>query len=147
MYSKEEARLLKIEFWTTFAERFPRKWLLYDTKIKDFSFKFYVDKKVAKVVLDIEPKEDEKRIVYFEKITSLRSILLEEYLPDAIFEQDYYLESGKKISRIWVDKIDINMNRRSDWDAIFTFFSLNMDAFERFFLEYQDYISDLELNT
>jgi hypothetical protein len=37
MYSSK----LKREFWVTFI---PRNGL-YDTKIKDFSFKFYVDKK------------------------------------------------------------------------------------------------------
>lgn len=147
MYSKDEARLLKKEFWTTFAEKYPRKWLLYDTKIKDFSFKFYVDNKVAKVLLDIECKEEEKSKIYYEKIESLQSILLEEYLPEAILERNYYLETGKKISRIWVDKFGLNMNKREDWNEIFTFFNEKMDAFERFFYEYQDYISDLEINT
>ena len=49
MYSKEEAQRLKREFWIAFAEKYPRKWLLYDTKIKDFSFKFFVDNKKAQV--------------------------------------------------------------------------------------------------
>jgi hypothetical protein len=30
--------------------------VLYDTKIKDFSFKFYVDNKKAQVLIDIEPR-------------------------------------------------------------------------------------------
>jgi hypothetical protein len=29
---------------------------MYDTKIKDFSFKFYVDNKKAQVLIDIEPE-------------------------------------------------------------------------------------------
>jgi hypothetical protein len=48
MYSKEETQI-KREFWIEFAEKYPRKWVLYDTKIKDFSFKFYVDNKSASV--------------------------------------------------------------------------------------------------
>ena len=43
-----------------FANAYPRKWLLYDTKIKDVTFKFYIDNKKAQVLLDIEPKEEEK---------------------------------------------------------------------------------------
>jgi hypothetical protein len=147
MFSKAEAQMMKKEFWTSFAEAYPRKWLLYDTKIKDVSFKFYVDNKKAQVMLDIEPKEEEKRKIYFEKIESLKAILLEEFLPEAIFEKDHYLENGKAISRIWVELNGISLYNRASWASTFRFFSINMDAFERFFYEYEDYIRDLETNT
>ena len=67
MYSKEEALRIKKDFWIAFAEAYPRKWLLYDTKIKDVTFKFNVDNKKAYVMLDIEPKDENKRKIYFEK--------------------------------------------------------------------------------
>lgn len=147
MYSKEESIRIKKEFWTQFAEAYPRKWLLYNTKIKDVSFKFFVDNKKAQVLLDIEPKDDEKRKIYFEKVESLQSILLEEYLPEAIFERNHYLESGKIISRIWVETDGISINNKATWPTIFDFFNENMEAFERFFYENEDYIKDLEVNT
>ena len=147
MFSKEEALQIKKDFWIAFAEAYPRKWLLYNTKIKDVTFKFYVDNKKAQVLLDIEPKDEEKRKIYFEKVFSLKTILWEEYLEEAIFERNYYLESGKVISRIWVEKTDISINNKNNWEAIFEFFNTNMDAFERFFYENEDYIKDLEINT
>jgi hypothetical protein len=147
MYSKEEAQRIKKEFWTAFAEAYPRKWLLYNTKIKDVTFKFFIDNKKAQVFLDIEPKEEEKRKIYFEKIESLKTILTEEYLPEAILERNFYLESGKVISRIWVEKLDVSLNNRSYWPEIFDFFSETMTQFEVFFYEYEDYIKDLETNT
>lgn len=147
MYSKEESQRIKREFWIQFAETYPRKWMLYDTKIKDFSFKFYVDNKKAQVLLDIEPKDDEKRKIYYEKVESLKAILLEDYLPDAIFERHYYLESGKEISRVWVDLPNVSVNNRNTWEEIFDFFNEKMTAFEIFFYENQDYIKDLEINT
>lgn len=147
MFSKEEAQQIKKEFWTAFAEAYPRKWLLYDTKIKDFTFKFHVDNKKAQVLIDIEPKDEEKRKIYYEKIESLKTILLEEYLEDAIFERNFYLETGKCISKIWVEKTGISLFNKASWDDIFDFFNEKMDAFERFFYEYEDYIRDLEINT
>jgi Domain of unknown function (DUF4268) len=147
MYSKEESLRIKKEFWIAFAEAYPRKWLLYDTKIKDVSFKFYVDNKKAQVLLDIENKEDEKRTIYYEKIESLKNIFLEEYLSDAIFERNHYLESGKLISRIWVERDGISINNPKTWSDIFDFFNEKMTAFEYFFFEYEDYIKDLEINT
>jgi hypothetical protein len=41
--------------------------VLYDTKIKDFSFKFYVDNK-KRSFIDIEHRSEEKRNAYFDKI-------------------------------------------------------------------------------
>jgi len=147
MYSKEEAQQIKKEFWTAFAEAYPRKWLLYDTKIKDVTFKFYIDNKKAQVLLDIEPKDEEKRKIYYEKIESLKTILHEEYLPEAILERNFYLDNGKVISRIWIEKLNVSLNNRKYWPEIFEFFSETMTKFELFFFEFEDYIKDLEMNT
>lgn len=147
MFSKEEAQRIKREFWVTFAEEYPRKWMLYNTKIKDVAFKFYIDNKKAQVLLEIEPKDEKNRIIYYEKIESLKTILLEDYLPDAVFERNLYLENGKAVSRIWVEKLNVSSNNKSTWQEVFDFFNEKMDAFERFFYEYEDYIKDLEINT
>jgi hypothetical protein len=147
MYSKADAQLIKKEFWSTFGNVYPRKWLLYNTKIKDVTFKFNVDNKKAYVMLDIEPKDENKRKIYFEKVESLKEILIEEFLSDVIFDREHYLESGKIISRVWVELSDVSLNRKSDWETIFNFFYDKMDAFERFFYENEDYIKDLEVNT
>ncbi|MBE9577054.1 DUF4268 domain-containing protein [Flavobacterium proteolyticum] len=147
MFSKEEALQIKKDFWIAFAEEYPRKWLLYNTKIKDVTFKFYVDNKKAQVLLDIEPKDEEKRKIYYEKVESLKTILLEDYLDDVVFERNFYLETGKVISRVWVEKTGISINNKNTWPEIFDFFAEKMDAFERFFYENEDYIKDLEINT
>lgn len=147
MFSKAEAQKIKKEFWTAFAEAYPRKWMLYDTKIKDVSFKFHVDNKKAMVMMDIEPREDEKRIIYFEKMESLKAILHDDFLPEALFERNFYLENGKVISRIWVELHGISLYNMASWAAIFRFFNISMDAFERFFYEYEDYIRELDINT
>ena len=144
MYSKEETQRLKREFWIAFAEKYPRKWLLYDTKIKDFSFKFYVDNKKAQVLIDIEPRNNIKRIAYFEKLEALKKILEEEFVQDLVFEKDFTLESGKVISRIWVEKLGVGVSNRNYWDAIFDFYNEKMSALELFYLEYDEFIKDIE---
>ncbi|CAA9199975.1 DUF4268 domain-containing protein [Flavobacterium collinsii] len=144
MYSKEESQKIKREFWVAFAEKHPRKWVLYDTKIKDFSFKFYVDNKKAQVLIDVEHRSDEKRNAYFEKIEALKNILEEEFIKDLVFEKNYTLESGKTISRIWIEKSGVGFSNRNNWDAIFDFFNENMHALEMFYLEYDEFIKDIE---
>jgi hypothetical protein len=144
MYSREESQRIKREFWVAFAEKYPRKWVLYDTKIKDFSFKFYVDNKKAQVLIDIEHRSDEKRTAYFEKLEALKNILEEEFIKDLVFEKNYTLESGKTISRIWVEKQGVGFSNKNNWDTIFDFFNENMHAIEMFYLEYDEFIKDIE---
>ena len=143
MYSKEETQKLKREFWVTFAEKLPRKWLLYDTKIKDFSFKFYVDNKKAQVLIDIEPRNNDTRNAYFDKLEALKNILEEEFITDLVFERDYILENGKTISRIWVEKLGVSVSNPQYWDEIFTFYNKKMNALELFYSEYDEYIKDI----
>jgi hypothetical protein len=145
MYSKEENQRLKREFWILFSEKYPRKWLLYDTKIKDFSFKFYVENTKAQVLIDIEHRSEEKRIAYFEKLESLRSILEEEFIKNLVFEKNFTLESGKTISRVWVELPHVSVSNRNYWDQIFDFFNEKMSALELFYSEYDEFIKDIEV--
>jgi hypothetical protein len=145
MYSKEENQRLKREFWVLFSEKYPRKWLLYDTKIKDFSFKFYVENTKAQVLIDIEHRSEEKRIAYFEKLESLRSILEEEFIKNLVFEKNFTLESGKTISRVWVELPHVSVSNRNYWDQIFDFFNEKMSALELFYSEYDEFIKDIEV--
>ena len=140
MFSKEDSRLLREAFWTSFGKSFPRKWILYNTKLKGLSFKFHFDTKAAMVVLDIED-DLENRIKYWEKLIALKSILQEEYLPDAIFEETYLLENGKEISRIHVTlNQKVTIHNKNTWQVTMEFFNEQMAEFEAFFEEYKDII-------
>lgn len=142
MFSKHEAQQLKTEFWTVFGKSFPRKWLLYDTKIKDFSFKFLADGRKAEVALDIEMKDAELRGAYYNKIWSLEDIL-GDYVGDFHKNAAYQYENGKTVSRIWVGKTGVSIYNKESWRDIFEFFVEKMDGFERFFYEFEDYIKQV----
>ena len=142
MFSKEESRQLRQEFWTSFGKSFPRKWILYDTKIKGFSFKFHFDTKSALVALDLED-DLETRINTWEKLLSLKTILKDDYLPEAIFEEEYYLENGKEISRIYVPlEQKVSIHNKNTWQEVMVFFNTTMDKFERFFTDFEDILKD-----
>lgn len=140
MFSKEESRLLKQEFWTSFGKSFPRKWVLYDTKIKGLTLKFHFDTKTALVALDLED-DLEDRINHWGKLIALKSILKEEFLPEAIFEEEYFLENGKEISRIYVLlDASVSIHNKKSWRVTMEFFNETMSKLEAFFEEYQDII-------
>ena len=142
MFSKEASRILRHEFWTSFGKSFPRKWILYDTKIKGFSFKFYFDTKTALVALDLED-DLENRIKYWEKLQSLKSILIDNYLPEAIFEESYILDNDKEISRIYVPlEKKVSIHNKNSWQEVMIFFNKYMALFEDFFSDYKDILED-----
>ncbi len=143
MFSKEEASKIRKEFWTNFGKSFPRKWLLYNTKIKDLSLKFYAGQKTAFIAIDIEMKDKIVRKKYFDKFISLKNIFHSE-LPNLIFEKEYVLDNGKSISRIYlpIDK-KVSIYNKNSWFYIYEFFNNNMYILENLFIEYKDYIQQI----
>ncbi|MDD7914083.1 DUF4268 domain-containing protein [Polaribacter ponticola] len=141
MFSKDEAALLRKEFWTSFGKSFPRKWLLYDTKIKGFSFKFVADRKKALVCLDIEHPEDIASELLYDQMLSLK-VLLETEIPEVIFDETYELESGKIIRRIYVPlEAKFSIHNKNSWRDCYEFFVETMPKFELFFYEYEEFIN------
>lgn len=140
MFSKEEAKRLREEFWTHFGKEYPRKWILYDTKIKEIQLKFTFTPEVAQVSLDISSSDELIREYYWDKMLSLKNILLNEYLPDAIFDENYFLPEGKIVSRVYIEIKKVNIYRKNDWLQVQEFLYGRMELLEIFFLEYRDII-------
>ena len=143
MFSKEEAAILRKDFWTSFGKSFPRKWLLYNTKIKGFSFKFLAERKKAMVCLDIESPDELVNLLYYDQMLSLKT-LLENELPEVIFNNEYELESGKLIHRIYVPfEGKFSIYNKNSWRDCYEFYMETMPKFELFFYEYEDIIKNI----
>jgi hypothetical protein len=141
MFGKEEAANIRKDFWIAFGKSFPRKWIKYNTQIKGFSFKFVAERKQAMVVLDIEHPDAINNELLFEQLQSLKTILTQAYLPEIIFHEAYQLESGKIIKRLFVNYPQkFSIYNKATWRDCFEFFVENMEQFELFFYEYEDYI-------
>ena len=132
MFSKEEATQLRKEFWTSFGKSFPRKWLLYNTKIKGVSFKFLADRKKALVCLDLENPNELTNLLYYDQLISLKS-LLEKELPEVLFNDEYELENGKIIQRIFVPfQKKFSIHNKNTWRECYEFYVATMSKFEFF---------------
>ncbi|MFD2567433.1 DUF4268 domain-containing protein [Pseudotenacibaculum haliotis] len=141
MFSKEESARIRQEFWTSFGKSFPRKWLLYNTKIKGFSFKFVADRKKAMVCLDLEHNDEIANQLLYDQLLSLKTILTNEYLPEVIYDDSYELDSGKVIHRIYVNHTEkFSIHNKNTWRDCYEFFMDTMPQFELFFYEYEDFI-------
>jgi len=144
MFSKEDSAKLRQHFWTSFGKSFPRKWLLYNTKIKGVRFKFVANRKEAMVCLDIEHPIDIANELLYEQIVSLKSILTDEFLPKAIFDSAFELENKKIIHRIYVRHEEkFSIHNKDTWKECYEFFVSTMPKFELFYHEYEDYIKQV----
>ncbi len=144
MFSKEESVKLRKEFWISFGKSFPKKWILYNTKIKGFSFKFVADRKKAMVTLDIEHPDEIANELLYDQLVAFKNILTSDYIPEVIFDDNYQLESGKCIHRIYVlhdEKFSIH--NKNTWKSCYEFFVKEMTQFELFFTEYEDIIKNV----
>ncbi len=141
MFSKSASKQIRQEFWTTFGKEYPRKWVLYDTKIKDVSLKFTFTTKKAQVSIDIEPGDEIIKAFYYDKFVSLKTIITSEYLEDIIFDAQYELDNGKIISRLYVTLSDVSIHSKNTWEKTMIFMNDKMSRLEAFFLEYKDFIS------
>ena len=75
MFSREESKKIRQEFWTSFGKRNDRKWMLYDTKMKEINLKFHFDTKIASLGFVIDTEDEDFKTYYFEKFESLKTIL------------------------------------------------------------------------
>jgi hypothetical protein len=142
MFNREESKQIRQRFWTVFGQISRRKWLLYNTKIKELSLKFTCTTKMAQVSIDIESSDDFYREYYYDKLWSLENILKTEYLPDAILDPNYEIEPGRIVSRVYVQLDGVSIHDDRTWPRIFEFFKENMAQLEAFFWEYSDFIKD-----
>ena len=144
MFSKDDSEKLRKEFWTSFGKSFPRKWLLYNTKIKGVAFKFQADRKKASVCLDFENPDEVANLLYFDQLLSLKNLLIENHLPEIIFDDEYLLNNGKVIQRIYVPfEEKFSIHNKNTWQQCYEFFVASMTEFEAFYYEYETVIKDI----
>ncbi len=141
MFSREASKKLRQEFWISFGKSYPRKWLLYNTRIKGLFLKFHFDTRNAMVSIDIEDHNLENRIQLWENLLSLKSILQTSYLPKAIFEEIYFLENEKEISRVYVIKENVSIHDKNTWQETMLFLSEHMGILENFYQEFKDVLN------
>lgn len=140
MFSKEEAKRLRQEFWTEFGKTYPRKWLLYHTKIKEVVLKFTFTTKIAQVSIDIDTDDELIKEYYYDKLWSLEKILKTEFIPEIVLDPEYEVDYGKFISRAYVTLENVCIHNKKTWPETFEFLYNHMEQLELFFYEYEDFI-------
>ena len=104
--------------------------------------KFSFNTRKAQVQLAIEDPDKSIRKLYYNKLLSLKTILQEEYLPEAVFEEHFILENGKEIACVYVELPNVNIHNKATWQQTMVFLNHTMQQFEIFWAEYKDIIQE-----
>ena len=149
MYSREEAKELRVAFWKQFQDFTNKrrknkgrtgKWILDKTGINALNLRFHFDEQSALVGIDIETRNIDKRLALYEKLESTRSQINKALGENTIWELEYIRENNKAVSRIYTAIEGVSILNRQSWNRVNMFFFDRMTALEDYFLEYKDYI-------
>jgi hypothetical protein len=148
VYTKEEAKALREEFWARFRtmssrrrlrKKLPASWMLTNTGVKAMNLRFHIDREEVQVGIDLETRNMDKRLELYEKLESVKRVL-EEHMGEAmIWELDYVRENGKSVSRIYVQKGGVDIYNAETWGVAHSFMYKMMMKLEGFYREYRDY--------
>ncbi|MFV0553702.1 MAG: DUF4268 domain-containing protein [Mangrovibacterium sp.] len=152
MYTREEVKKLRRQFWIAFAQRSERvpeiahrkkKWILYDTSVSGVDLKFHLGRNSIMVMIELNQKNEDKRLEMFELISSYKVIIEEGFEEGLTWELCYERESGEQVSRIYIENTDYDFHRQIQWGEIFDFYIENMLKLERNFFEIREVLKGL----
>jgi hypothetical protein len=152
MYSKEEAKKIRLQFWEHFGKRCEihpllyerrKKWMLHRTKIPGVALRFEADRTSAKVILELSQRNEDKRLKAFEILQNYK-VILEDGFPDGLSWEFFYEreDSGQEVARIYTPMANANLFRQNQWSDIFNFFIENMIRLEENFLQIRDILKE-----
>lgn len=147
MWSKEEAKELRMKFWSGFKrycykQRIDRKWVLTGVKIKSVQLKFYADEQKALVMFQVDHKNPLTRYKIYETFMSYRKLMAETCGDELHWEEDYTGVGERPVSAIYFELLNVNMYNSQDCDKIYAFFAEKMVLLEEAYWEYRDLINE-----
>ena len=146
MFNRQEASLLKQEFWTSFgrymlpvpsAEGLKINWVNYKTGIKDLYFKMEAGNNAATIAI-VMAQAEVQQLIFFNQFVQYRKIL-----EDALQEKwQWVLQApdahNKIASRIYASQTGVNVFKKEDWPVIISFFKPRIIALDAFWVQVND---------
>jgi hypothetical protein len=141
MFTREQASLIKQEFWTAFgkymspipsAEGMKVNWVNYHTRVKDVLFRMDAAAKSASISILIQHKDLEMQQLYYEQFQELRNVLHFTLQEEWQWQRLVKDNSGKIVSRIYKELSGVSVLNRDDWPQVISFFKQRIMALDSF---------------
>lgn len=141
MFSREEASLIKHEFWTAFgqymspipsADGMKINWINYHTRLKDVYFRMDAGKKAAAIYISMEQHDPDIQELYFEQFLISKSLLHGILQEEWDWQLHLQVGDGKIISRIYKEIAGVSVFNRDQWSLLISFFKPRIIALDHF---------------
>ena len=144
MFSRQEASILKQQFWTSFgqymspvpsAEGLKTNWVNYKTGVKDLHFKMLAGSTAATISIVMAHAATGRQRIVFNQFIQVQHLLqhaLQEEWQWALHVPD---ENNKTVSCIYTSLTGVNIFKKEDWPAIISFFKPRIIALDIFWNE------------
>jgi hypothetical protein len=152
MYSKDEIKELRLNFWQSFksyCETQPalnykkKRWILNDTQIRGVALRFDIDRETAKVILELQNKSEDRRLQIFEILERYKVVLEEGFVNGLIWEFYHQREdNGQEVCRIYTQLENVDWHNQNRWPGIYDFFIKNMLLMEENFLMAKEMVKE-----
>lgn len=141
MYSRQEASVLRKNFWTSFGQYMRPvqgaggeqvNWLNYKTGIRNMYFRMDADQHSASIAIELRHPDTSQQQEYFKQLEQVKNVLEEETGEKWQWQLHGKDEDGNLVSRIGTSISSVNIFNTSDWPAIISFLKPRMIALDRF---------------
>lgn len=141
MYSREQAKKLKEEFWTNFgrymslvpsADSKKVNWVNYKTNIKHLFFRMDASSSTSTILIELTHPNVEIRSLMYAQFVALKKVL-DEYLQESWQWEEYHQdEHFKETSRIYMLLENASILNKEDWPQIISFLKPRIIALDAF---------------
>lgn len=145
MFTKEEAKEIKKQFWDNFkvyckAKKIKRRWLLRNISVPSSQLKFDANREFAIVGIQIDDKKVDKKYLIFSYWKAYK-VVIEDLVGEPLtWEQDYLSNDNRFVGMAYLKLDNVDLLRMQDHEKIYDFFIEKMTLIEEAVLEIQDSI-------
>lgn len=152
MYSKEELKTIRTEFWTEFKKHMQQfrssngrrmNWLNYPSEVDNVYVRLHADNHGIAFTFDIQGKDEGVRSILWEQMTELKTVLESEMGTDGEWLEDQSSDSVPHFSSIRWSKQGLRFSNPKHKEEIFAFFQDRLMAFDQFYQEFKDILINL----
>ena len=151
MYTPEEAKQIRLEFWNKFTVISeirrrklgkPRHWILHHTGVSALNLKFDINEteKWVSVGFEVKSKNVAHQLFYYYKLQSLKPFIEAALGTETLWDDMFGTEKDKLISRVHLKLSNVSIFEMDDWPVMFDFMFDKMLAIEEVYVEYKDFI-------
>ncbi len=152
MFSKDELKALKLNFWGSLNETFSEirgvngnkvNWTNFNTKLKDLYFRMEADDQGCRLCIDMQFADEGIRTLFYDQFEEFKAIL-EGHFEALKWHPSFEHSNGKTISRIVLNQEGTNMYNKEDWPQMHDFLTTNFSKLEAFWAEFSEVFVQLK---